>query len=55
MEKYLLKRKESDSSQTPNADSSKQNYMEINLPDLPSDPGLRTRILDYDTNDQTLD
>ncbi|KAL4573208.1 hypothetical protein LXL04_020007 [Taraxacum kok-saghyz] len=24
--------------------------MEINLPDVPSDPGLRTRILDYDAN-----
>ena len=50
MEKYLSKRKEPDSSQTPNADSSKQSHMEINLPDLPSDPGLRTRILDYDAN-----
>ncbi|XP_052627154.1 uncharacterized protein LOC128133675 [Lactuca sativa] len=50
MEKYLTKRKISDSSEASNVDFSKHSRVEINLPDLPSDPGMRTRILDYDPN-----
>ncbi|KAL6573582.1 ubiquitin-specific protease ubp15 [Orobanche hederae] len=54
MDKFLIKRKATgDSSSTPNnnnVDRSKQSRMEINLPDLPTDPGLRIRILDYNPN-----
>jgi hypothetical protein len=32
--------------------SSKQSRVEINLADLPSDPGLRPRITDYHPNDR---
>ena len=32
--------------------SSKQDQVEINLADLPFDPGLRPRITDYHPNDQ---
>ncbi|KAL4592042.1 hypothetical protein LXL04_005021 [Taraxacum kok-saghyz] len=50
MDKYLT-RKASDSSKSINVEFSKQSRAEINLPnDLPSDPGMRTRILDYDPN-----
>nr|KAJ0221816.1 hypothetical protein LSAT_V11C200061230 [Lactuca sativa] len=33
-----------------NADFSKHSHVKINLEDLPSDPGKRNRILDYDPN-----
>ncbi|KAL4565530.1 hypothetical protein LXL04_029628 [Taraxacum kok-saghyz] len=53
MDKYLTKRKASDSSKSINVEFSKRIRAEINLPnDLPSDPGMRTRILDYDPNVQ---
>ncbi|KAJ9538893.1 hypothetical protein OSB04_031626 [Centaurea solstitialis] len=48
MDKYLTKRKAHvDSSEPTNNDGSKQSRVEINLADLPSDPGMRIRILDY--------
>ncbi|KAL4586505.1 hypothetical protein LXL04_011141 [Taraxacum kok-saghyz] len=51
MDKFITKRKASDSSKSFNVEFSKQSRAEINLPnDLPSDPGMRTRILDYDPN-----
>jgi len=50
MDKYLTKRKVSGSSEVSNADSSKQSCVELNLPNLHPDLGMRTRILDYDPN-----
>uniref|UniRef100_A0A2N9GA43 TTF-type domain-containing protein n=1 Tax=Fagus sylvatica TaxID=28930 RepID=A0A2N9GA43_FAGSY len=48
------KRVDNSSSSTKRVDnsSSKQDRVEINLADLPSDPGLRPRITDYHPNDR---
>jgi hypothetical protein len=48
------KRVDNSSSSTKRVDnsSSKQDRAEINLADLPSDPGLRLRITDYHPNDR---
>ena len=54
MEKYL-KRKlvlQLSPPKKRNNNNSKQSCEEVNLADLPSDPGLRTRILDYNPNVQ---
>ncbi|KAJ9537272.1 hypothetical protein OSB04_030005 [Centaurea solstitialis] len=52
MDKFLIKRKHPVDSEPINADSSKRSRVdsEINLADLPSDPGMRIRILDYNPN-----
>ncbi|KAL6522340.1 hypothetical protein OROHE_016893 [Orobanche hederae] len=50
MEKFLTKRKTPTDPEPRNADNSKQRHVEVNLADLPSDPGMRTRILDYNPN-----
>lgn len=50
IDKYLTNRKVSDSSKASDADFSKHSRMEIILSYLPSDPGTRTMILDYDPN-----
>ncbi|KAJ9552299.1 hypothetical protein OSB04_016344 [Centaurea solstitialis] len=52
MEKFLTKRKTTtDPDPAPsNVDKSKQSRVEVNLADLPSDPGMRIRILDYNPN-----
>ncbi|KAJ9557939.1 hypothetical protein OSB04_012553 [Centaurea solstitialis] len=52
MDKFLIKRKNPVDSEPTNADSSKRSRVdsEINLADLPSDPGMRIRILDYNPN-----
>ena len=51
MDKFLIKRKTTgDSSEPTKDDRSKHSRVEINLPDLPSDPGMRIRILDYNHN-----
>ena len=51
MDKYLTKRKtiggSSSTPETDDVDKSKQRRVETNLTDLPADPGLRKRILDY--------
>ncbi|KAJ9541078.1 hypothetical protein OSB04_027584 [Centaurea solstitialis] len=48
MDKYVAKRKAiTDLSEEVVVDGSKQSRIEINLADLPTDPGLRTRIWDY--------
>ena len=53
MEKYLIKRKpiEEESSKINNS-CPKQVRVELNLDDLPSDPGLRKQILEYNLNDR---
>ncbi|CAL2267578.1 unnamed protein product [Prunus armeniaca] len=52
MEKYLKRKSELELSGPigRSDDSSKQSRIEINMSDLHSDPGLRTRILDYNPN-----
>ena len=47
MEKFLTKRKPTTYPEPSNADTSKQSCMEVNLADLPSDPGMWISILDY--------
>ena len=52
MEKYFKIKSKSELSPPPNkgGDSSKKSHVDINLFDLPSDPGLRPRIMDYNPN-----
>ncbi|XP_031378142.1 zinc finger MYM-type protein 1 [Punica granatum] len=53
MDKYLIKKKstiEETSTTRANNDCSKRRRVEINLEDLPSDPGLRKKISDYHPN-----
>ena len=54
MDKYLTKRKtiggSSSTPETDDVDKSKQRRVETNLTNLPADPGLRKRILDYNPN-----
>ena len=54
MEKYFKRKSELElSPSTKRVDnSSKQDRVEINLVDLPSDSGLRLRITDYHPNDR---
>jgi hypothetical protein len=56
MEKYFKRKSELElplsSSTNRDDNSSKQRREEINLADLPSDPGLRPRITDYHPNDR---
>ena len=53
MEKYFKIKSKSELSSPPNkgGDSSKKSHVDINLSDLPSDPGLRPKIMDYNPND----
>ena len=46
------KRVDNSSSKRVDNSSSKQDWVEINLSDLPSDPGLWPRITDYHPNDR---
>ncbi|XP_057495678.1 uncharacterized protein LOC130780676 [Actinidia eriantha] len=54
MEKYFKRKFKFESSSSSSHDetdeSLKQIHIEKELPDLPTDPGLRTRIIDYDHN-----
>ncbi|XP_060960704.1 uncharacterized protein LOC115723760 [Cannabis sativa] len=50
MERYYGRKRDSPSSTDSNIESSKLKKVEINLAELPSDPGLRTPILEYDPN-----
>ena len=51
MEKYFKRKFKFESSSSSSHDeSSKQIRIEKELPDLPADPELRTRIIDYDHN-----
>ena len=54
MEKYFKIKSKSELSPPPNkgGDSSKKSRVDINLSDLPSDPGLHPRIMDYNPNDR---
>ncbi len=51
MDKFLIKTKRAQptSSET-NVGSSKKSRLDDTLNNIPADPGLRTRILDYDPN-----
>ena len=50
MEKYFKRKLEPPFPERKNDDSTKSCSVEINLIDLPTDPGLRTPILDYNPN-----
>ena len=54
MEKYFKRKLVGHMSQTQEDNTSplKQSHVEINLADLTPDPGLRTRIMDYNPNDR---
>ena len=54
MEKYFKIKCKLELSPPPNkgGDSSKKSHVDINLSDLPSDPELRRRIMDYNPNDR---
>ena len=54
MEKYFKRKSELELSPPPNkgGDSSKKSHVDINLSDLPLDPELRPRIMDYNPNDR---
>ena len=54
MEKYFKIKSKSELSPPPNkgGDSSKKSHVDINLSDLPSDPGLWPKIMDYNPNDR---
>jgi hypothetical protein len=54
MEKYFKRKSELElppSTKRVDNSFSKEDRVEINLADLPSDPGLRPRITDYHPND----
>jgi hypothetical protein len=58
MEKYFKRKLELElppSTKRVDNSSSKQDRVEINLANLPSDPGLRPRITDYHPNDHDQD
>ncbi|GMP48071.1 hypothetical protein CsSME_00015559 [Camellia sinensis var. sinensis] len=56
MEKYFKRKSKLESSLSQEKDdnysSAKQSRIEINLVDLPVDPRLRPRIMDYNANDR---
>ena len=52
MDKFLTKRPRSSSEHCGSSSQQQQPHVEINLNELPSDPGLRPRITTYHPNDQ---